>query len=65
MIEWRKLDPACRYPDRCEYIADNIEKARTKGVETNIGNERLADKSDAFDYEERGRFFYGSLRMFF
>jgi outer membrane receptor for ferrienterochelin and colicins len=160
MIEWRKLDPACRYPDRCEYIADNIEEARTRGVETeigvdlsygfnisanytyldakdtenderlegrprhsangklkyvyepwrlsanlrfdyvgsqilneeevpsytlwhfavrkkfldnfelklgvdNIGDERLADKSDAFDYEERGRFFYGGLRMFF
>ena len=160
MIDWRKLDPACRYPDRCEYIADNIEEARTRGVETeigvdlsygfnisanytyldakdtekderledrprhstsgklkyvyepwqlnanlrfdyvgsqimneeevpvytlwhfavrkkildnfelklgvdNIGDERLADKSDAFDYEERGRFFYGSLRMFF
>jgi outer membrane receptor for ferrienterochelin and colicin len=41
-----------------------MENLLTLGVD-NIGDERLADKSDAFDYEERGRFFYGSLRMFF
>ena len=31
------------------------------GVE-NIGDVRLADKSDLFAYEERGRFFYASLK---
>ena len=34
------------------------------GVE-NIGDVRLADKSDLFAYEERGRFFYGSLKATF
>jgi len=34
------------------------------GVE-NIGDVRLADKTDLFPYEERGRFFYANLRMRF
>ncbi len=34
------------------------------GVE-NIGDVRLADKSDLFDYEERGRFYYANLRYAF
>jgi len=34
------------------------------GVE-NIGDIRLADKSDLFDYEERGRFYYANLRYEF
>lgn len=36
----------------------------TLGVE-NIGDVRLADKSDLFAYEERGRFFYGALKTSF
>lgn len=31
----------------------------------NIGDVRLADKSDLFAYEERGRFYYANLRMNF
>jgi outer membrane receptor for ferrienterochelin and colicins len=34
------------------------------GVE-NIGDVRLADKSDLFGYEERGRFYYANLRVNF
>ena len=48
----------------------SIRKAFLKHFEIqlgvdNIGDVRLADKSDLFDYEERGRFYYANLRTSF
>ncbi|HDS15539.1 MAG TPA: TonB-dependent receptor [Proteobacteria bacterium] len=43
-------------------ITDNLKLQI--GID-NIGDERLADKSPDFNYEERGRFIYASLRAVF